>query len=271
MASNVLERFERWISVSDSDASVAVYRRVFASIWLVYDVVDLGLGMTERSRIWFPHARSPGLVTLQVVLIASGVMLALGRHVWGFGMTAAVARAVEALTLFPLNDFFFGSVVYLLLAHSDGGPFAKATRPRWVRDALLLQFGFIYLATGVLKLNPDWLDGGQLFVRTQYLARSHGWPYPAPLEQALSSLVADARLSKIGVASEIALAGVVFARRPYWLGAVLTLAIHSFGALVTNVWFFSASMAAGVLVLLPRARLADPRALNGRSTAAALR
>ncbi len=242
--------------------NVRVYRRVFASIWLVYDAVDLAFGMTERSRIWFPHARSPGLVALQAVLIASGAMLALGRHVWGAGMIAAVARACEALTLFALNDFFFGSVMYLLLAHSDGGPFASGRRPRWVRDALLFQIAFIYLATGVLKLNPDWLAGGELFVRTQYLSRSQGCPYPAPVERALSTLSADGWLARLGAAAEIALAGMVIARRPYSVAVLLAVAVHSFGALVTNVWFFSASMAAGVVVLLPRrhrpARLADP-------------
>ena len=153
--------------------------------------------------------------------------------------------------------------MYLLLAHSEGGPFARdavrngahpARRPRWVRDALLLQLGWIYVATGVLKLNPDWLEGGQIFVRTQYLATSHGWPYPHALSQAFTSLAFDATLSKIGAASEIALGILLFARGPYWIAAALAVGIHTFGAAVTNVWFFPASMAAGVLLLLPRDR-----------------
>lgn len=266
-ASIALERFERWLDAQDDGLAVASFRRVFAAIWVVYDVIDLAWGMTERSRVWFPHDRSPGLLALQVVLVASGAMLGIGRYVWASGMVAAVARGTEAFLFFPLNDFFFASVIYLLLAHSDGGPFAHEPsahfadagarrqdrrRPRWVRDALILQLGWIYLATGVLKMNPDWLDGGQLFVRTQYLATSHGWPYPAPLAQALASPAFDAKLSMIGAASEIALGALMFARGPYWVAALLAAAVHGFGALVTNVWFFPASMAAGVFLLLPR-------------------
>jgi hypothetical protein len=254
-ATSALERLERWLDARDEGDAVATFRRVFAAIWVLYDVIDLGWGMTERSRVWFPHDRDPKLAALQVVLIASGVVLALGRYVWISGMTAAVARATEAFVYFSLNDFFFSSVVYLLLAHSEGGPFPRGdgpARPRWVRDALIFQLGWIYVATGVLKLNPDWLDGGQLFVRTQYLAISHGWPYPAALSRAFTSLAFDAKLSKIGAASEILLGVTMLVRGPYWLAVALAFGIHAFGALITNVWFFPASMMAGVLLLLPR-------------------
>jgi hypothetical protein len=262
-ATIALERFERWLDAEDDGHGVATFRRVFAAIWVAYDVIDLGWGMTERARMWFPHDREPGLATLQAVLVASGAMLAMGRYVWASGIVAALARGAEAFIFFPLNDFFFASVVYLLLAHSDGGPFgdgARATaartpaRPRWVRDALIVQLGWIYVATGVLKLNPDWLDGGQLFVRTQYLATGHGWPYPARLAQALTSLSFDATLSKVGAASEIVLGILMLARGPYWLAVGLALGVHAFGAFITNVWFFPLSMAAGVVLLLPRAR-----------------
>lgn len=251
-ASTVRERFERWIDAEDRDSGLGTYRRVFATIWLAYDVIDLAFGMTERSRIWFPHARDGNLLVLQAALIVSGAMLVLGKGVWVFGMIAAVARTVEALSFFALNDFFFGSIVYLLLAHSDGGPFGRGRRPTWVRDTLLFELGWIYLATGVLKLNPDWLGGEHLMVRTQYLAHGQGWPYPAALERALASRFVDAKLSALGAALELTLGAVILVRRPYWLAAALVLAIHVFGALVTNVWFFSASMAAGVLLLLPR-------------------
>jgi Vitamin K-dependent gamma-carboxylase len=261
-ATIALDRFERWLDAQDDGRAVASFRRVFAAIWALYDLVDLGWGMTERARVWFPHDRDLGLLALQVVLVLSGVSLALGRRIWVSGMIAAVARATEAFVYFSLNDFFFASVVCLLLAHSDGGPFARdaarvGRHPRWVRDALILQFGWIYAATGVLKLNPDWLDGGQIFVRTQYLATSHGWPYPEALSRAFSSLAFDAKLSKVGAGSEIALGAMMFARGPYWAAAALAIGIHLFGAMVTNVWFFPASMAAGVLLLLPRSR---PRA-----------
>jgi hypothetical protein len=264
----VPERFEAWLGRED-DGGLALFRRVFAGIWLAYDAIDLAWGMTERSRMWFPHPRDPDLAAVQAVLVVSGAMLVLGRRVWLFGMIAAGARVFEALRFFPLNDFFFVSVIDLLLAHSQGGPFggrrdrqhaddsgraagARSDRA-WVRDALIVQFGWIYLATGLLKLNPDWLSGGHIFVRTQYLWTGHGWPYPAPMERALASLSTDAWLARFGAASELTLGVVLMVRRPYWLAAALVLGIHAVGALLTNVWFFSASMIAGVLILLPRA------------------
>jgi hypothetical protein len=253
-----LERFVRWTEADDATGAVARFRRWFAAIWVTYDALDLAFGMTERSRIWFPHEREPGLAAVQGVLLVSGLLLVRGRFVWPAGMVAAGARAFEAFEYFSLNDFFFGSVVYLWLAHSDGGPFAPregpGRSPRWVRDVLLAQLAWVYLATGVLKLNPDWLSGGHIFVRTQYLWTSHGWPYPGALERAFASMAFDARLSLMGAAMEITLGAVLLARRPYWLAALLVIGIHTVGAVITNVWFFSASMVAGVLILLPRAR-----------------
>lgn len=253
LASIALDRFKRWVDAPDDGAGVDVFRRVLAAIWLVYDIIDVTWGMTERSRVWFPHPRTPGLVVVQLVLIASCAVLLTGRAVWVSGMIATGARAFEAMFYFPLNDFFFASVMYLLLAHSKGGPFARGQRPKWVRDTLIAQLGFIYLATGLLKLNPDWLSGGHLFVRTQYLARSHGWPYPLVFENALSSLAVDKWLATIGAAAELTLGAILLLRGPYWIAAMLSVSIHAFGAVTTNVWFFSASMVAGVLLLVPRA------------------
>jgi hypothetical protein len=247
----VRERFARWIDAQDEGDNVPRFRRVFCAIWVFYDALDAMWGLTERGRIWLPHPRDPGLLLLQVSLVWSGAMLVVGRRIWMFGMVAFAARLSEGLLYFRLNDFYMVSVVYLFLAHSDGGPSASGQRPRWVRDALLVQFGWIYLATGVLKLNPDWLGGGHLFVRTQYLALL-GWPYPKWLVLAFRSLVLDGLLAKVAAALEISLAAVLFARRPYWLAVLLALAIHGFGTLMTNVWFFSASMIAAVWLLMPR-------------------
>src|ERR1700722_15401563 len=196
-ASTALERFERWLDAQDDGLAVASFRRGFAAIWGVYDVIDLAWGMTAGSRVWVPRARSSGPLALQVVLVASGAMLGIGRYVWASGMVAAVARGAEAFLFFPLNDFFFASVLYLLLAHSDGGPFAHESSahgpsahledadarrhdrrgPRWVRDALIFQLGWIYLATGVLKMHPDWLERRQRFVRTPHAATTHAQAY----------------------------------------------------------------------------------------------
>ncbi|MCL2450694.1 MAG: hypothetical protein FWD17_17240 [Polyangiaceae bacterium] len=252
--SRALDRFAAWVDAPDAAGGIAAFRRAFAGIWLVYDTFDVAAGTTERAAFWLPHLPSPDLAVVQLVLVVCGLALVFGRHVWPAGMIAAVARGTEAFAFYPLNDFFFGSIVYLLLAHSEGGPFARAAPPRWVRDVLLLELAWVYAATGMLKLSPDWLDGGHLFVRTRYLAQGAHWPYPAPLAHALSSLETDAVLAKIGASGELALAGVVFARRPYWLAVALAVSIHGFGTVVTNVWFFSATMIAAVALLLPRPR-----------------
>jgi hypothetical protein len=247
-----LDHFGRWIDAEDVDGGVSTYRRVFAGIWLLYDVIDITWGTTERALDWFPHHRSAGLVALQAALVVSGLMLLWGRGIWAFGMIAAATRATEALVYFRLNDFFFASVVYLLLAHSTGGPFGKNRRPKWVGDVLLVEFAFTYVATALLKANPDWLGGTHLFVRTQYLFVSRSWPYPGWLEPLLATLAVDAFLAKLALIFELALAGVLLARRPYWLGAILVVVVHAFGAFMTNVWFLSATMISGVVLLLPR-------------------
>jgi len=247
-------RFVRWVDAEDQGSGIGAFRVAFAAIWLIYDVLDLALGTTERSLDWYPHPRDPGLVVVQIVLVATGLMLISGRGVWAFGMTAAAARGIEGLVYFPLNDFFLGSIFLLLLAHSKGGPFREdgLRRPRWVRDALLAQLAFIYIATAILKVNPDWLSGGHLFVRTQYMVVSWLWPYPTWLEQRLATLAFDALLAKAAILAELTLAGVLVARRPWWLAAALAVGIHAFGAFVTNVWFLSATMIAAVVLLLPR-------------------
>jgi hypothetical protein len=269
MRSAALDRLARWVEARHECSAVAAFRRVFAGIWVAYDAIDVLWGMTERSRNWFPHPREGGLLALQLVLISTGAMLMLGRGIYASGMIAAAARCLEARFFFTLNDFYFVTVVTLLLAHSDGGPFAARRRgateprraagaaqragPKWVHDVLLAQLAWIYFATASLKLNPDWLGGGHLFVRTQYLTLV-GWPYPAMMAHALGNLTVDAALAKAGVLLEMGLAIVLLARRGYWLGVSLAVAVHVVGAVLTNVWFFSASMIAAVVLLLPRDR-----------------
>jgi hypothetical protein len=247
-----LGRVARWMDAEDDDKRLAGFRRAFAGLWLLYDAMDLAWGTTERSLSWFPHARDPRLLVVQIVLLVCGAMLVAGKRIWLFGVLAAAARTTEAVAFFSLNDFYFGSVVYALLAHSDGGPFASGRRPKWVRTALLYEFAWVYLTTGLLKLNPDWLSGGHIFVRTQYLVRSQGWPFPEPIERALRSMAVDRALARLGATLEIALAGVLLVRRPYWLAVAMAVAIHVAGAALTNVWFFSATMIVGVALLLPR-------------------
>jgi hypothetical protein len=121
-----------------------------------------------------------------------------------------------------------------------------------VRHALLAQLGWVYFATAVLKLNADWLSGGQLFARTEYLVRGFDWPYPSFVRHAFQSAHFCAILAYVAVIGELLLAFVLLARRPYWLGVVLVAGIHGFAMVVTNVWFFSVSNIVAVTLLLPR-------------------
>jgi hypothetical protein len=240
-----------YLERQDEEGAVTRARRWFAGIWLVYDVLDVIASGTERSTHWLPEPRDMGLLATQLVLIVCGVELVRNRMPYAFGMLAVAARLLETRHLL-LNDFYFYAVVMLLLAHGDGGPFERGKRPLWVRHALLVELGWIYFATGVLKLNDAWLGGGHLFVRTEYLSRGFHWPYPAPLHTAFQSLHFDAALARMAAAAELALALVLWLRRPYWLGVALVIGIHTFATLVTNVWFFSASIIALVMILLPR-------------------
>jgi hypothetical protein len=252
--SSVRDRIEGWLGREDRDRSVARFRRVFAGIWVVYDSIDLLLGATEHARNWFPHPRETGLIAIQLALVVCGVQLLRERRTYAFAMIAAALRLLEGLAFFNLNDFYFYSITMLLLAHGDGGPFEQGKRPLWVRHALLVELGWIYFATALMKMNPDWMGGGHLYVRTEYLSRALGWPYPTPLRAAFQSLAVDAVLARLAIAAELALALVLWARRPYWLGVLLVVCIHAFGTIVTNVWFFSASTITAVVLLLPRSR-----------------
>jgi hypothetical protein len=249
--STLFPAIERWLQREDDEGAVARARRYFAGVWLVYDVIDVLIGGTQHAAGWLPHPTSPVILGAQLVLIACGVQLVRNRMPFAFGVLAAVARLVEAGE-FGLNDFYWYATLMLLMAHGDGGPLEQGKRPLWVRHALLAELGWIYLATGVLKLNPDWLDGGHLFVRTEYLARAFHWPFPSFVRAAFTSLRLDSALACMAALAEISLGVVLFLRRPYWLGVALVVGIHTFATLVTNVWFFSASAIGCVVLLLPR-------------------
>lgn len=254
--SSALERARdgvaRWLSAEDETDAVARFRRVFCAIVLVDDVVDVTLGATEYEGDWFPHVRNTELLLLQLGLIACGVALVLGRWVYVAGVASAVLRFWQA-RLFALNDFHFFAVMTFLLAHGNGAPFrAGPKRPRWVRDVLLVQLAFVYLATAWLKLGPAWLAGDGIFVRTTYLHEAFHWPYPGFVARLLASKAVDAWLARGAVVAEFALAITLLRRKPYGLAVALAIGIHAFGSLATNVWFFSAVMVGSVVTLMPR-------------------
>lgn len=242
---------DRYLARQDEDGAVRSARRCFAGVWLIYDVVDTLAGGVEHARNWMPHPTSATLFATHAVLVLCGIQLVRDRLPFALGLTAAAARLVET-SQYGLNDFYYYGLMMLLMAHGDGGPWEKGKRPLWVRHALLAQLGWMYLATAVLKLNVDWLGGGQLFVRTEYLVRAFDWPYPRFAHDAFQSMRVCSILAYLAVIGELLLAVVLLARGPYWLGVVLVATIHLFAIVVTNVWFFSVSNIVVVALLLPR-------------------
>ncbi|CAN5314692.1 hypothetical protein BH09MYX1_BH09MYX1_15530 [soil metagenome] len=246
----------RWLAAEDPDAAVARFRPVFAGIVVLYDVIDVALGATEHETDWFPHARDQEMLFLQLALIGCGLLLAFGKWVYITGIICAALRFEEA-RIFALNDFHFIAVLTLLVAHGQGGPFSgegAPKNPKWVRDALLAQVAFVYLATAWLKLGPAWIRGDGIYVRTMYLAVGSRWPFPGFIERALGLRAFDGWLARGAVLAEGALAITLIRRRPYILAVGLAVGIHAFGAVATNVWFFGAVMITTVVMLMPRGR-----------------
>jgi hypothetical protein len=232
-----------WVEAEAGHDRVARFRRAFAIVWLVYDLTDLLLGGTAHV-LNLPVGDRPALLTLcQVGLVGVQAGMALGRPSAPlFALLAAVLRGFE-LSVYPFNDFYYHLVICLWLAVPGN--------PRWRHDLLLVQTGWIYAATGLLKLNTDWLSGGHLFVRAGYLWEAAGWPHPQAFEACSRSLACTGALAKGAVAAELVLAGLLLARRGRRLAIALALGIHLFAAVTLNVWFFGASMVAQVALLFP--------------------
>jgi hypothetical protein len=232
-----------WVEAEAPHDRVARFRRAFALIWLVYDLLDLVLGGTAAT-LDLPAGHRPPLLTVcQLGLVCVQVGMALGRPTAPlFAAMAVVLRAFE-LTIFPFNDFYYYIVVCLLLTIPGN--------PRWRHDVLLLQTGWIYAATALLKVNADWLSGGHLFVRAGYLWNAGGWPHIGAFRACSESLDCTGILAKGAIAGELLLAALLFVRRGRPLAIVLAVGIHLFAALMLNVWFFGASMVAQVALLFP--------------------
>ncbi len=251
MPSPATERFVAWAHAEGDAAPLVRFRRAFAAIWLVYDLLDLTTCGTARIHDWLGTGSPARLVALQAGLVACEMVMLVGRPanlVATFTIAAAVLRGLEWREFLRLNDFAYFAVIALILAHAETGGVRRARTPRWPRDVLVWQAAWIYAATGLMKLNPTWLSGRHLFVRLEYL-RALGWPYPAVVARCADALPCDATLAWLGVGAELALAILLVVRPRRWLVTPLAVGIHAFGALATNVWFFGPSLVAQVALL----------------------
>jgi hypothetical protein len=267
MSSHVVEPagWSAWLR-RDSDArALTRFRRVFAAIWLVYDACDLAFSGTATCASWLLTALNGaplGLQLNQLGLIACQLCLIAGFRVSTLAFAACGLRLFEYWQYFRVNDFLYYAVTVAWLAFAEpvADPTGRLRVPAWVQRGLLVQTGWIYLASATLKLNPAFLSGEHFFVRHGYLSSIVHWPYPAFVEPWLLSLRVNASLAWLTVCSEAALGALLILRRGRFIALALALGIHGFAALGMNVFFFGASLLAQVTLLFPRSRADTPDA-----------
>jgi hypothetical protein len=251
VANRLFSGWTRWTQATCPRSPYVYFRISFAATWLLYDVLDLALGGTQG---FFWGVPSPsvhrGIFVAQLLLIGLETGLLFGLLARWLAFALFLVRLYEA-SLFPLNDFLYFCVAALLLSQCDCGNGSLTENvPAWPREVFVLQTSWIYFSTALLKLNSYFLSGGDLYVRQNYLASALHWPYPAFYEHWISTLVGNALLAWAGVAAEISMAGLLLAwwfypahrRRLHLAVFSLALAIHGFGAIALNVFFFGASM-----------------------------
>lgn len=258
---SIVQKFNTWITKTESAQELLVFQTVFAVIWLGYDLLDLSVGGTESFLWLMPETSLRHLLKLfQVLLIVSEINLVFGIQPKLFSVVFFLARASQA-AFFPINDFFYGAVTSFLLIPvawlktSEGHPEPQV--PTWIREVLIFQTAWIYFATAFLKLGPSFISGGDLYVRQNYLAKFLHWPYPDFYLKWIATLPANQILAWSAIGLEFALALVLFlgwkkppARKTLRrLALVLVFSIHSYAALTTNVFFFGFSMIAQVALL----------------------
>ena len=247
-------RFERWIDATCVAPQLFWFRRVFAAVWLVYDAADIAFKGTATSLDWFAAAHgsfSGRLLALQVICLLCELVIvvarpSMARFVPLACLGAAGARFVITRQYWSLNDFLFFVVVMLLLAFVPGRADAAGPLvPRWLVDVLRWQAAWVYIATGILKANREFLSGGHLFVRHGYLRFVRHWPY-GPFGSLVTSLWVDVSLAWFTVVAEVAV-GVLLLLVPRWrraglVAVLLAVAIHGGAAAFDNVWFFGVAM-----------------------------
>src|SRR5262245_47433257 len=102
---SIVLRASAWAQREVDAAPVTAFRRWFALIWLVYDVLDLALSGTALCAWWASTtiAGAPaGLQLLQLGLIACEFLLWRGRWVSLMALAMCALRLVEQLNYFAL-------------------------------------------------------------------------------------------------------------------------------------------------------------------------
>jgi len=237
------DRYLAWIEARVDAAPLRRFRVGFALVWLTYDALDLALGGTVRSGHLFAPATAPvpALASLQAALITTELLLLRGSFARPLLLLAAVLRVAEAYWFLRLNDFYYFAVTALLLAMCDCERGDRAAHG-WSLAVLRWQTGWIYLASALMKLSPEFLRGDHLYVREHYNLVALHWPYPALYRRCMDSMTCNAALSWAGVLCELTIGALLVARRARGITVALCAGVHLFGALAANVWFFGLSI-----------------------------
>jgi hypothetical protein len=251
---------------TELDRSVFWFLAVFFAILCVYDFLDIFWGGTASS-YWLVSdadrtlsqllALQLALLALQAGIVAAAIagLRSCRVRAWiGTALGAVfVLRAIEAWFFFGLNDFYFFSVTTFIGAHFFLSSVPPGRLPSWPRRVLLYQTAWIYLATGILKLNPHWLGGDHLWIRQKYVVEVLGWSRPDWLNAWVTRLEVNQALAIAGAAGEICLGLLLAFEAPRWMTVALAASMHGFAAVALNVWFFGATMVAQVcFVTAPR-------------------
>ncbi len=243
--------FLSWLNDEQRSTPLDRFRIAFALIWLAYDVCDLSVHGTWTCL--HPDQLLSGaqsdLVQIQVALIVLELGLLTGFFPFAFAFAAAYVRGVMAFEHFRLNDFLYYCMTAALMgvAYLDARPiFRPKFVQRWALSVMRVELGFLYIATAIMKMNPSWLSGAHLYVRFEYLREAFNWPYPGFVMSCVESPKCAAAHAVMGVSGEVTLGLLLIVGRTPRLALLLAIAIHAFGALGTNVWFFGASMIAHV-------------------------
>ena len=256
MQSNVIDnhrsRFLNWITSTSEQKSIIYFTRVFAAIWLVYDIIDVSRSQM-LTNFWFLGLQvSPQVVIYtQVTTIVCEVGMLIGYYPRLFALGACLARASFAYR-FPMNDYLYFSVTTLILSQYD-----YAERKTWLRDVLVLQTAWIYFSSAIMKMNPAFLSGGDLYARQNYLAAVLPIPYPAFYRAWIADIHHDAILAWLGIGMELLLPALLLSwwllpnrRKILRLSAIfLAAGVHLYAAFALNVFFFGASILAQVFFI----------------------
>jgi hypothetical protein len=248
----VIERFQKWLMAECDQSGLIYFRRCFAAIWLVYDLIDLTKA-EFITNLWFLGITSDAhfVITLQVLVIGFELGLLFGFYPRICALGAGLTRAVFAYN-FGLNDFIYFAVICFILTQVD-----PKSRRAWPRDVLVLQTAWIYFASAILKMNPSFVSGGDLYVRQNYEAAVLPIPYPAFYLGWISDIQHDAYLAYLTIAMELILPVILFSwwffpkRRKILRSVAIAMAVamHGFAAYALNVFFFGLSLIIQILFI----------------------